>query len=118
MDGFRNRRAVVRTPVTVTVRVTQYLVEQSGGTGEVQPRREQSRTGEGGGGGGRVQGDDQRCTIGGEPLSVCRARRRWRGSCACHAMNLSLKSLELKSEPTDERDELLTTLAPVRSARA
>ena len=33
-------------------------------------------------------------------------------------MNLGLKSLELKSEPTDERDELLTTLAPVRSARA
>ena len=32
-------------------------------------------------------------------------------------MNLGLKSLELKSEPTDERDELVTTLAPVRSAK-
>ena len=28
-------------------------------------------------------------------------------------MNLGLKSLELKGEPTDERDEHLTTLAPV-----
>ena len=36
------------------MRVTQYLVEQSGDTGEVQPRRERSRTGEGGGGGGRA----------------------------------------------------------------
>ena len=33
-------------------------------------------------------------------------------------MNLGLKSLELKGEPTDKRDELLTTLAAVRSARA
>ena len=32
-------------------------------------------------------------------------------------MNLGLKSLELKGEPTDKRDELLTTLAPVRSER-
>ena len=31
-------------------------------------------------------------------------------------MNLGLKSLKLKGGPTDERDELLTTLA-VRSAR-
>ena len=40
------------------------------------------------------------------------------GSCACRAMSLGLKSLELKGEPTDERDELQTTLALVRSARA
>ena len=32
-------------------------------------------------------------------------------------MNFGLKSLELKGEP-DERDELLTILAPVRGARA
>ena len=31
---------------------------------------------------------------------------------SCHAMNLGLKSLALKGETTDERDELLTTLAP------
>ena len=44
-DGCaRNRRAVARTPVTVTVRVT-----ASRGAGEA--RREQSRMGEGGGGG-------------------------------------------------------------------
>ena len=76
--------------------------------------------------GGRVQGDDH--TIRGEaPIGVEArsegeggrwARMRWRGSCTCHAMNLGLKSFELKSEPTDKRDEFLTTLAPVRSARA
>ena len=38
--------------------------------------------------------------------------------CTCHAVNLGLKSLELQSESTDERDELLTTLAPVRRVRA
>ena len=39
------RRVMLRAPVTVTVR------EQSGSTGDMQPRREQSRMGEGGGGG-------------------------------------------------------------------
>ena len=32
---------------------------------------------------------------------------RWRGSCTCHTMNLGLKGLKLKGEPTDEQDELL-----------
>ena len=34
----------------------------------------------------------------------------WRGSCANH---LSLQGLELEGEPTNNRNELLTTLAPV-----
>ena len=46
------------------------------------------------------------------------ARRRWRGSCTCHAVNLSLKGLKLQSESSDKRDELLATLARVRRARA
>ena len=40
------------------------------------------------------------------------------GSCTCHAVNLSLKGLKFQSESSDEQDELLATLAPVRRARA
>ena len=48
------------------------------------------------------------------------AGREGGGEAAARATrsNLGLKGLELKSEPTDERDKLLTTLAPVKSAMA
>ena len=42
------------------------------------------------------------------------AGREGGGEAAARAMHLGLKSLELKGEPTDERDELLTTLALVQ----
>ena len=70
--------------------------------------------------GGKLKGDGQHCTPGGEPLLGWKHGVRLKGAQdvkeverqrASHAMNLSLESLGLKGQPTDKRDELLTTLA-------
>ena len=53
---------------------------QSGGTGDVQPRREQSRLGEAERQGGRVTGDGQHCSLGGEPPSGWKHREWVKGA--------------------------------------
>ena len=64
-----------------------------------------------------VQGDGQHCTTGGGPnrcgsTGWALGEKEVGGSFTCHAVNLSLKGLKLQSESSDERDELLATLAP------
>ena len=65
--------------------------------------------------------------LGCEPLSVWKHGVREKGALGEKEVERQLhvpcdeprfEEPELKSEPTDERDKLLTTLAPVRSARA
>ena len=77
--------------------------------------------------GGREQGGDQHRTTGGELPSVWKHGVREKGALGEKEVEKQLhvpcdeprfEEPRVESEPTDERDKLLTTLAPVRSARA
>ena len=108
---MRDSEPVVRAPATVRVTVTRGA--------ERDPRRGAATTGAKPG----RRGGWRRARLGvsphrfGSAWSVGR-EGEWRGSCANNAVDHSLQSLELESEPTKNRIELLTTLAPLICARA
>ena len=115
-----NRRAVLRTPVTVTVRVTvsrgaERGYRRSAATTRTKPDGRGKWRRNGRVGGCRKMTNTARLGV---VLIGVEAQGEGEGDAGQEGGGEATARAEPRVAKTDERDELLTTLAPVRSARA